>query len=301
MTVRASGPRTAAVSLLLTAMLAACSDNAQTGRRQLAFVPDAALGQMADQAWADMQAATPVSRDPALNARLARVAAPIARVANRPDLNWQFVVFDSPQTNAFVLPNGKVGVFRGMMDFAQTDDELAAVIGHEAAHVLARHPAERASQQLAAQAGMTVAQIVFGGENGENAQIVAGVFGLGATYGLLLPYSRTHELEADRLGVDLSRQAGFEPGAAVRFWERMTARQGREDGQPEALSTHPSDGRRIEALREAIKTAGGASPTPPPPPAAPAQTPESAPAPGSAPAPAPPPGAMWLEGTRGPP
>lgn len=299
MTVRASRLRTAVISLLLTAMLAACSDNAQTGRRQLAFVPDAALGQMADQAWADMQAATPVSQDPALNARLARVAAPIARVANRPDLNWQFVVFDSPQTNAFVLPNGKVGVFRGMMDFAQTDDELAAVIGHEAAHVLARHPAERASQQLAAQAGMTVAQIVFGGENGEYAQIVAGVFGLGATYGLLLPYSRAHELEADRLGIDLSRQAGFEPAAAVRFWERMMARQGRQGAPPEALSTHPSDARRIEALREAITAAGGTSPTPPPP--APAQTPESVPAPSSAPPPAPPPGAMWLEGARGPP
>lgn len=275
-------------------MLAACSDNAQTGRRQLAFVPDAALAQMADQAWADMQAATPVSQDPTLNARLARVAAPIARAANRPDLSWQFVVFDSPQNNAFVLPNGKIGVFRGMMDFAQTDDELAAVIGHEAAHVLARHPAERASQQLAAQAGMTLAQIVFGGENGEHAQIVAGVFGLGATYGLLLPYSRAHELEADRLGVDLSRQAGFAPEAAVRFWERMMARQGRQEGPPEALSTHPSDARRIEALRGAIAAAGPAPPSPAPTPAPASQTPASPPAA------APPPGAMWLDAQRAP-
>lgn len=289
--------RTAAIGLLVAGTLVACSDNAQTGRRQLAFVPDSALAEMADQAWTDMQADTPISRDPALNAQLARVAAPIARAANRPDLNWEFLVFDSPQTNAFVLPNGKVGVFRGMMDFAQSDDELAAVIGHEAAHVLARHPAERASQQLAAQAGMTVAQLVFGGENGEYAQLVAGVFGLGATYGLLLPYSRAHELEADRLGIDLSRQAGFAPDAAVRFWERMMARQGRQEGTPEALSTHPSDARRIEALREAIAAAGPVSPAPRPEPEpdTPARSPDPVPAPPSTA----PTGAMWLEAQPG--
>ena len=231
--------------------LVGCSDNTQTGRRQLAFVPDAQLAQLADQAWAELVSRTPVSRDAALHRRLARVAAPITRASGRDDLRWEFVVFDSPELNAFVLPNGKVAVFRGMMEFAK-DDELGAVVGHEVAHILARHPAERVSQQLAAQAGVSLAQLLFEGENGENAELVASVLGLGATYGVLLPYSRTHELEADRIGVDLMKKAGIDPLAAVRFWERMMARQERQNAPPEALSTHPADARRLAELRAAV-------------------------------------------------
>lgn len=252
---RVSAPmRRALPGLLAAAVLAACSDNAETGRRQLAFVPDGALVQMADQAWADVAARIPPARDPAMQARLARVAAPIVAATGRDDLTWEFVVLDSPDLNAFVLPNGKVAVFRGMMDFARADDELAAVVGHEVGHILARHPAERTSQQLAAQAGVGLAQVVLGGENGENAELVAGVFGLGATYGVLLPYSRIHELEADRLGVGLMRKAGADPKAAVRFWERMGAHRAGRGAPPEVLSTHPADERRLEALKAAVGT-----------------------------------------------
>ncbi|MDP3660621.1 M48 family metallopeptidase [Phenylobacterium sp.] len=193
-----------------------------------------------------------MSNDSALHDRLARIAGPITLAANRGDLRWEFVVFDSAELNAFVLPNGKVAVFRGMMEFARNDDELAAVVGHEVAHILARHPAERVSQQLATQAGVSLAQLVLGGENGENAELVAGVLGLGATYGVLLPYSRTHELEADRLGVELMKKAGMEPFGAVRFWERMIARQDRQGAPPEALSTHPADERRLAELKTAV-------------------------------------------------
>jgi predicted Zn-dependent protease len=237
---------------LFAASLAGCSDNAQTGRRQLAFVPDSQLSELADQAWAEIAARTPVSSDTELGARLARVAAPIARATGRDDLAWEFVVLESPELNAFVLPNGKVGVFRGMMAFAQNDDELGAVVGHEAAHIVARHPAERVSQQLATEVGVSIGALVLGGENGENADMVAGVLGLGATYGVLLPYSRTHELEADRVGVDLMREARMDPSGAVRFWERMMARQERQAAPLEALSTHPADERRLAELRQAI-------------------------------------------------
>jgi len=143
-------------------------------------------------------------------------------------------------------------VFRGMMEFVGGDDELGAVLGHEVAHILARHPAERVSQQLAAQAGVTLAQVLLGGDNGENAELVGSVLGLGATYGVLLPYSRTHELEADRIGVDLMKKAGMQPLGAVRFWERMIARQDRQNVPLEALSTHPADGRRLAELRAAV-------------------------------------------------
>ncbi len=244
--------RRAFIASLGAFALSACSDNPLTGRRQLAFVPDEQLAQMADQAWGELVAKTPISRDPRLSERLNRVAAPIAQATRRTDIPWQLVVFDAPELNAFVLPNGKVAVFRGMMEFARDDNELGAVLGHEAAHVLARHPAERASPQLAAQAGVTLAQLVLGGENGENADLVAGVLGLGATYGVLLPYSRAHELEADRLGVGLMRTAGMEPAGAVRFWERMIAHRSGQGTPPEALSTHPADRKRLAELRTAV-------------------------------------------------
>jgi len=237
---------------LVAVPLVGCSDNARTGRRQLAFVPDAQLAQLADQAWDELTSRTPISNDKAMNQRLARVAAPITRASGRDDLRWEFVVFDSAELNAFVLPNGKVAVFRGMMEFVGGDDELGAVLGHEVAHILARHPAERVSQQLAAQAGVTLAQVLLGGDNGENAELVGSVLGLGATYGVLLPYSRTHELEADRIGVDLMKKAGMQPLGAVRFWERMIARQDRQNVPLEALSTHPADGRRLAELRAAV-------------------------------------------------
>src|SRR5690349_8214717 len=137
-------PRRTLLGGLAGLSLAGCGENPATNRRQLAFVPDAALARMADQAWAELSANVAVSNDPALRARLARVAAPIVRATGRNDLAWEFVIFDAPDLNAFVLPNGKVGVFRGMMNFARDDNELGAVVGHEAAHILARHPAERA-------------------------------------------------------------------------------------------------------------------------------------------------------------
>lgn len=247
--------RRALLKGLLAVPLASCSDNVQTGRRQMAFVPDSQLVGLADQAWAEMLTKTPVSSSPAMVERLARVAARITGASTRDDLTWEFVVFDSPELNAFVLPNGKVAVFKGMMEFATTDDELGAVLGHEVAHVVARHPAERVSQQLAAEVGMTLAQMAFGGENGENAQLVAGIFGLGATYGVLLPYSRTHELEADRVGVELMKKAGMEPLAALRFWERMIERRETQGAPPEALSSHPADARRLNELRAVLGAA----------------------------------------------
>lgn len=236
----------------MAAPLASCGRNPESGRRQLAFVPDAMLAQMADESWNALKAQTPLSNDAALQSRLARVAGPLVAATGRSDLAWEFQVFDSPELNAFVLPNGKVAVLRGMMEFAARDDELAAVVGHELAHVLARHAAERVSQEMALQAGVSVATSVLSGENGENADLISGALGLGATLGVLLPYSRTHELEADRIGVTLMRRAGVDAGAAVEFWERMAANSARGGAPIEVLSTHPADGRRLEELRRAV-------------------------------------------------
>ena len=240
------------LGLAAAAALCACTDNAETGRSQLVLVSDGQLGQMADAAWTELTARIPRVRDPAVHARLARIGAPLAEASGRDDLDWEFVVFDSPEFNAFVLPNGKVGFFRGLLDFARDDSEVGAVLGHEVGHIIARHPAERISQELAVQAGVGLAQVLLSGEDGRYAGEIAGALGMGAVYGLILPYSRRHELEADRLGVDLMRGTDLDPTAALRFWTRMIARQADQPRPIEALSTHPADARRLAELEAAI-------------------------------------------------
>jgi predicted Zn-dependent protease len=241
------------LALGAAAGLTACSQNEDTGRRQLAFISDEQLTGMADQAWAQVTAQFRPVRDPAYHVRLARIGRPLAEASGR-DLAWEFVVLDSPQFNAFVLPNGKVGFFRGLFDFARSDDEIGSVVGHEVGHVMARHPSERVSQELAVRAGVSLAQILLanGEEGGQYAGEIAAALGMGATYGVLLPYSRKHELEADQVGVELMRKTGMDPKAAVSFWERMIARQADQPRQLEALSTHPADDRRLAALRAAV-------------------------------------------------
>jgi predicted Zn-dependent protease len=237
---------------LAAAGLAGCSENADTGRRQLVIVDDGQLAQLADQSWAEVTRQVAPVRDPAAHQRLARIGRRIADASGRKELDWQFVVLDSPDLNAFVLPNGKVGFFRGLMELAGSDAEVASVLGHEVGHIVARHPAERVSQQMALQAGVGVAQILLGGENGENAGAIGAALGLGATFGVLLPYSRKHELEADRVGVQLAEQAGYDPAAALTFWNRMIQRQARTPKPVEALSTHPADERRLTELKAAV-------------------------------------------------
>lgn len=235
------------------ALVVGCSQNDETGRSQFAVVPDEALTQMADQAWSDLRAQTRAAADPAVQARLEQVGWKIVEASGRTDLAWEFVVFDRPEINAFVLPNGKVGAFKGLMDFVQDDDELAGVLGHEVGHVLARHPSERVSQQMAVELGVNVLQaILANGEYAEHAGEIAGALGMGAMYGVILPYSRNHELEADRVGVELAQRAGLDPAGAVRFFERMAAEGDKRPQPPEVLSTHPADGPRLAALREAV-------------------------------------------------
>ena len=241
------------LAAMTAAGLAGCSENAATGRRQLVVVSDAQLSQMASASWAQIAAKTPPVADPAVQARLTRIGRPLALAAQRPDLDWSFTVLDSPDLNAFVLPNGRVGFFKGLLDLTRSDDEVGAVLGHEIGHILARHPAERVSHQLAAQVGVGVAQLLMSnGENAEYADEVGAALGLGAQFGVILPYARSHELEADRVGVGLMRKAGMDPAAALTFWERMSRAARSESRPPEVLSTHPADNRRIAALKTAV-------------------------------------------------
>ncbi|HLP10167.1 MAG TPA: M48 family metallopeptidase [Opitutaceae bacterium] len=224
-----------------------CTTVPETGRRQLMLIGPAEEAQMGLSAFADIKNQQPISRDSAVNARVQRVGARIAPAVGRdlPNAEWEFVVFESEQVNAFALPGGKVGVYTGLLALAESDDELAAVMGHEIAHVSARHGAERTSQQLGAAllgVGVTVAT-----DDAKYRDQIRLAYGLAAT-GTVLKYSRDHESEADRIGLLYMARAGYDPVAAVRFWRKMAAKEKGGARLPEWLSTHPSDETRIRRL-----------------------------------------------------
>lgn len=232
--------------------LAACAYNEDLGRSQFLLVNDAALAQSAQQAWAQTLATSKVSNDRAAQARVQRVAARLVEAAGLGDRSWEYVVFEDPQANAFVLPGGKIGVNTGMLSVVENDDQLAAVIGHELAHSVANHAAERYSQTAATQLALGIGQSALGGRVGaETAKQISAFGGVGAQLGVLLPFSRRHELEADRLGVDFMARAGYRPAEAVKLWRNMQAAStgGRP---PQLLSTHPSEATRIAELERYI-------------------------------------------------
>ena len=162
--------------------------------------------------------------------------------------SWDVVVFRNPSPNAFALPGNKIGINSGMLKIAQTQDQLAAVIAHEVGHILADHANERLTQQLAVQGSLALMDLVSDNPNDWKYQMVRKALGLGAEVGLLLPFSRTHEKEADAIGLDLMARAGFDPRTSIELWRNMAAAS---SGQPvEFLSTHPSHETRYEELDE---------------------------------------------------
>jgi predicted Zn-dependent protease len=246
-------------SLLLSALmvtgagfaLSGCETNEALGRSQLILVDDKALEQSALTSWAELVKTAKGSRDANLNARVKKVGLRIVTAAGMGDKPWEFVVFDDPQPNAFVIPGNKVGVNSGLFKVVKNDDQLAAVLGHETGHVIARHAAERYSQQAATQIGLEVATK---STSGNVQKAVSNYGGLGAQLGLLLPYSRKHESEADRIGVDIMVKAGYRAAESIALWQNMQAIGG--NAPPEILSTHPSDKTRIADLQAYITAKG---------------------------------------------
>ena len=162
-------------------------------------------------------------------------------------------MIESNQVNAFVLPGGQVAFYTGILDIMDNDDQIATVMGHEVGHVAGNHSAERASQQILAGVGLTAATIVAASSDRRHAGAIAAALGAGVTFGIILPYSRKHELEADRLGVRYMAGAGYEPDEALRFWDTMSKKGG---NTIEFMSTHPSDRTRIAAMRDEISRLG---------------------------------------------
>ena len=227
--------------------LSACSTVPETGRKQLILMSAAEEAQTGFSAFAQIKKREKISADPALNARIQRIGKRIAGAVGRdlPNAQWEFVVFESDQLNAFALPGGKVGVYTGLINLAGgNDDEIAVVMGHEVAHVSSRHGAERQSQAvLIALGGVALGA---GTQDDKNQEYYLLAYGVGSTLGSLA-YSREHETEADVVGLGFAARAGYDPRAAAGFWRKMAAK---ENGArpPKWLSTHPPSGDRIAKL-----------------------------------------------------
>lgn len=233
------------MATVLAAILGAgCETVPVTGRSQLQLVSPAKEAEMGLQAYKEILGKAKVSHDPATNELVARVGTRIARATGRTDLAWEFTVIDEPKTvNAFALPGGKVAVYTGILPITRDDAGLAAVLGHEVAHVLARHSAERVSQQLSVQLGAQLAGAVFGIDP-ELTQAGAGIL----ANGLLLPWGRSQESEADHLGLIYMAKAGYDPHAARDLWLRMAEASRGQSRPPEFLSTHPSEATRVKQI-----------------------------------------------------
>lgn len=232
------------IGLLLVILLTACTVS-PTGRQQLMLVGPGQLAGMGAQAFAQMQAEKPLIREAGLNRYVRCVADALTTELNSP-YRWEVAVFRDDTVNAFALPGGKIGVNTGLLRVATNQDQLAAVVGHEIGHVLASHANERMSQQLALQGGLALLGSAAGSPDSAGTQQLMQALGLGAQFGILMPYSRLHESEADRIGLDLMARAGFDPRASLTLWRNM-AREGGA-APPEFLSTHPSSATRLRDL-----------------------------------------------------
>ncbi len=242
-----------AIPLLLTIvcclLLGACQHVPLTGREQLQLISESDEARMGFSTYADILKKEKVSRDPKLNELLNRVGTRVAAATGRDDYQWEFkLIDDSKQVNAFCLPGGKVAVYTGLLPVSKDEAGLAAVIGHEVAHAIARHGSERVSQQLLLE-GITVA-VVAGTQDEKKAKLYAGLLGAGAALGVLLPYSRLHESEADRMGLIYMAKAGYDPRAAGELWVRMAKAGEGKPKPPEFLSTHPADATRIRQIEQ---------------------------------------------------
>jgi predicted Zn-dependent protease len=161
---------------------------------------------------------------------------------------WEVVVFDSKQVNAFALPGGKIGVYTGILNVTENQDQLGAIIGHEVGHVIEHHSNERLSASKISNIGLAVGTVAVGASDVENKDLWVAGLGIGVQYGLIMPYSRSHESEADIIGQDLMARSGFNPKASIKLWQNMAKLS--KGAPPEFMSTHPSNATRIKQLTE---------------------------------------------------
>lgn len=237
--------------ILFAVVLAGCATS-PTGRSQLKLFGQQKLDAMGKQSFQELQQKTPIDQN-AVDDRFVKcvagaiVAVPGVSKAAGTD-QWDIKVFKSKQINAFALPGGHIGVYSGILPVTKNGAQLAAVLGHEVGHVIAGHPNERMSEQFATQGGLSVLSAFLGGAGGASSQAIMSALGVGAQVGILLPFSRAQESEADLIGLELMARAGFDPRQSVQLWQNMSAASNGEQPNP-FLSTHPSNDNRIKTLQ----------------------------------------------------
>lgn len=240
-------------------ILASCGSVPLTGRKQILLVSDAEVLTASLTQYDEYMKTAPRSADKAKTATVERVGKKIAAATENylkqngleseiANFKWEFNLIKDNAVNAFCMPGGKIVVFEGLLPLISSDDELAVVIGHEVAHAVAKHSNERMSQEMLAQFGANIVDAALSHKTAAMKSVGNTVFGLGAQLGVMLPYSRKHELEADYLGLIFMTIAGYNPNSALSFWQKMSANAGNSNGS-DVLSTHPNDSKRIAEIQ----------------------------------------------------
>ena len=239
---------TALAGAVLLPGLTGCQSVSGTGRSQLMLITEDQEKSMGESAWKEIKKQEKVSADARQNALLSRIGKNLSAVVNRSDYRWEFVVFANNTPNAFCLPGGKVGVYAGLFPYTANEAELATVVGHEIAHATSRHGGERVSQGIVQQVGAEVLGATVSDSRIQQA------YGITTNLGAILPYSRKHEYEADYVGLKYMAMAGYDPRAALSFWEKF-GKLDKSSRLEEFLSTHPMSESRLEELRKAMPEA----------------------------------------------
>lgn len=236
--------------LASTMVLSACSSS-PTGRQQVLLFSDQEMSQLGSQSFDTLKKQEKVNKDTKTNQYVQCVTDTLTAKLSPAEgfSDWEVVVFDSEQVNAFALPGGKIGVYTGLLNVATNQDQLASVIGHEIGHVIAQHSNERLSRSQMANVGLKLSSIAISGTDYHDAAMAG--LGLGVQYGVLMPYGRAQESESDIIGLRLMAQAGFDPNESVSLWKNMNKASGGQQ-PPELLSTHPSHDTRIDDLKAEI-------------------------------------------------
>jgi predicted Zn-dependent protease len=238
--------RRSAALLAVGLALAACSTVPVTGRKRINLIPESQELALGEEAYAEVLKENQLTDNQRWTEIVKRVAARITPVTDEPGLPWEVNVIESNEMNAFCLPGGKIAFYTGILPICRNEAGVAVVMGHEIAHAIADHGTERMSQGLLAQIGAEAVGIATEGSAYQKEIMAA--FGLGANYGVMLPFSRKHESEADHIGLVYMAKAGYDPEEAVRFWQRFASMKS-GGAPPEWLSTHPADATRIADLQ----------------------------------------------------
>jgi len=239
---------------LVVGLLAGCATAPVTGRQQFILIPPSQEIALGLKSYQEILKQSKLSQNKKIIDMVNRVGGNIARVATRDypvtrDYEWEFTVIEDDKTpNAFALPGGKVAIYTGILKYTQDEAGLATVVGHEVGHVLARHGAERMSQYLLAQLGAVALNVAIKDQSPATAAAINAVYGVGTSVGVLLPFSRVEESEADHIGLILMAKAGYDPSTALAFWQRMAEAGGEKP--PAFMSTHPTDEKRIDQIKQ---------------------------------------------------